>query len=455
MGDLGGPYPLSLAIVWVNAALVLVLDHPRRIVPLLAAAAFVAAIVGYGLVRAPQIETAMGAAHPVRVGLVQGNVSIEQKSDAAYFKVNVDLYRALSAKVQDQVDLLVWPETVAQWWTPADARTLEPKHDPFPGLTKYLVYGGLAYRYTRAPEPEALNSAFLLGPGGQLLGRYDKHILMPFGEYMPGAQLLPFIKDISPHTGDLTPGRTIDTFSIPGATLGPLICYEDIVTGIPMAMTRAGAQVLFNILNDAWFGNSAGPYEHQALALWRAVENRRYLLRDSNSGVTSIIDPLGRVVGELGLFRDGVLLGEFAPAVARSVYTRIGDALAWALWSQSPLSSCCPRSAQEIDAACRRATVARANELWHGVPRRYGVLRSLTHRRPQAVARRRRMIPSPDEAARNSMQVPRLVVARVGELKPGQTKKFVFPRRPRRDRGLPLELRGELHAYVNRCATSP
>jgi apolipoprotein N-acyltransferase len=113
--------------------------------------------------------------------------------------------------------------------------------------------------------------------------------------------------------------------------LGPLICYEDVVIGIPRAMTRAGAQILFNILNDAWFGDTAGPHEHLQLALWRAVENRRYLLRSSNSGITSVVDPLGRITAQLPTFREDVLVATVQPLSLMSFYTRYGDLFAWLL----------------------------------------------------------------------------------------------------------------------------
>ncbi len=327
-GDVAGPYLLSATLVWAGAAAVALVAE-RRLGPLVACGALAASMALYGWVRIPEIEAAVAAAPALRVALVQGNVSIERKRDAAFFDVNVEQYRSLSDAVQAEVDLLIWPETVAQWWTPADARVLEPDQHPFPELRKYLVYGGLAYRWIDPQRVEAFNSAFLVGPMGELLGRYDKHILMPFGEYLPGARLFPALKRLSPGTGDFTAGTGIQTFRLSQVTLGPLICYEDVVAGIPRDMTRAGAQVLFNILNDAWFGDSAGPHEHQALALWRAVENRRYLLRASNSGVTSIIDPVGRVVSELGTFREGVLVGTVHPLDLLTLYTRHGDVFAW------------------------------------------------------------------------------------------------------------------------------
>src|SRR5207249_628649 len=135
---------------------------------------------------------------------------------------------------------------------------------------------------------------------------------------------------LSPETGGFTAGTGVSLLHIPGkATIGPLICYEDLLAGLPRAATQAGAEVLLNILNDAWYGNTAAPYQHQALALWRAIENRRFLLRGSNSGVTSIIDAAGRIVGEAGLFRPEVLTRTVPRLHLTTFYTRFGDVFAW------------------------------------------------------------------------------------------------------------------------------
>ena len=130
--------------------------------------------------------------------------------------------------------------------------------------------------------------------------------------------------------GGFTAGQRVSVFDIGGkAKIGQLICYEDIVAGMPRYTTQAGAEVLLNILNDAWYGNTAAPYQHQALALWRAIENRRYLLRGSNSGVTSIIDAAGRVVAEGGLFTAEVVSGTVPRLQMMTFYTRYGDVFAW------------------------------------------------------------------------------------------------------------------------------
>jgi apolipoprotein N-acyltransferase len=331
IGDVTGPFGLSFVIVWVSAAIALALGKPRRILPLAASAAALAAVCLYGIWRMPIIEAAIDAAPVVRVGLIQGNIGIREKGNAAYFDINVDRYRRLSRALQSRVDVVIWPESVAQWWIPTDAGKLGGDRNPFPDLESFLVFGGLAFSEVGG-EPIKYNSAFLMDSGGRVLGRYDKRVLLPFGEYLPGASLIPSLADLSPHTGDFTPGDHFSTLDVPGhVRFAPLICYEDVPSGIARAMTREGAEALLTIFNDAWFGPTIAPYQHEALALWRALENRRYFVRVGNAGTTGVIDPLGRVVDRLGLFTEETLVAEIRPLRIETFYTRWGDSFSWAV----------------------------------------------------------------------------------------------------------------------------
>lgn len=339
VGDLTGPFALSFAMVWFAAGVVDLVERPRRIASLASASTMALAIAAYGAWRLPQIDAAIAAAKKVRVGLVQGNISLEHKGDRAFFDVNLERYASLSTPIQEQTDLLIWPETVAQNWIPADTPGLDGKSHPFPGLRTALYFGGLAYRLTGPREADSFNSAFVIQPDGTVLGRYDKRILMPFGEFLPFADILPWLSDLSPATADFEAGTEAKVIDVPGKVkVGALICYEDLVAGMPRATTNAGAEVLVTILNDAWYGNSPAPHQHQALALWRTLETRRYLLRGSNTGVTSIIDAAGRVVDEGGLFTEEVIVGDVALLDLESFYARAGDVFAWtvvtvcALW---------------------------------------------------------------------------------------------------------------------------
>jgi apolipoprotein N-acyltransferase len=205
------------------------------------------------------------------------------------------------------------------------------KHHPFPDTTAPLIYGGLAYEYPdEGGDPRMFNSAFLIDGAGRVYGRYDKHILMPFGEYIPGGSLFPSLYDLSPQTSHFTRGASIATLDVPGKLrVAPLICYEDVPASIARAMTQNGAEALLTIFNDAWFGNSMAPFQHEAIALWRAIENRRYFMRVGNAGVTSVIDPFGRVVDRLGMFTAETLRADVHPLHVATVYTRVGDVFGW------------------------------------------------------------------------------------------------------------------------------
>ena len=332
VGDLTGPYGLSFAIMWVNAGIALALRR-RRWEPLLAAGAAVVAVVAYGALRMPVVQRAVDAATPVAVGLVQANIGIHEKGDVTLFDINLDKYRELSRPLEPRVDVLIWPESVAQWWVAADETQLAAKHNPFVGVQPYLIYGGLAYQYPHeGGDPLLFNSAFLIDGAGQVHGRYDKQVLIPFGEYIPGGSFFPGLYRLSPQTGQFTSGSDAQTLDVPDRVrVAPLICYEDVPAGIARAMTARGAEALLTIFNDAWFGRTMAPYQHEAIALWRAIENRRYFVRVGNAGVSSVIDPFGRVVGRLGMFTAETMRAEIRPLQLRTFYTAYGDVFAWSV----------------------------------------------------------------------------------------------------------------------------
>jgi apolipoprotein N-acyltransferase len=335
IGDLTGPYGLSFVIVWVGAGVARMFVAPSRWSAPSAALVAVVAVVAYGAWRQPQIEAEIAASPSLRVGLVQGNVGIREKGNAAYFDINIEKYRELTRSLQDRVDVVIWPETVAHWWISETAASLAERENPFPELENFLIFGGLAYRYVGGSD-EALrfNSAFLIDGAGTLHGHYNKQILLPFGEYLPFASSFPFLQKLSPNTGSFTSGTRLATLDLPGgARFAPLICYEDVPAGIARGMTKLGAQVLLTMFNDAWFGPSMAPYQHEAIAVWRAIENRRAFVRIGNAGVTGVVDPLGRVRQRLGLFTPGAIEAEIPLLTTETVYTRHGKIFGWIVFA--------------------------------------------------------------------------------------------------------------------------
>jgi len=286
--DFAGPYLLSFAIVWVTASLI----RPtlRRVLPPLV---LVGVLLAYGQGQTQRIEAAIESAPPLRVGLVQGNLSLFGKRDPSDLDRNLETYRRLSETLQPPPDLLVWPETVVSWGIPRD-RPLEAARDPYPDAPAPLLFGAVSFEKT-SEGLDWYNTLFVRTLSGRLGGRYDKMVLMPFGEFLPFADQFPIIRSWSPNTGDFEAGAQAEVLALsPSLRIGPAICYEDMLAAPLGDAAGQGANLLISVANDAWYGESAALFLHETLGQWRAIENRRYFLRATNSGLTSAIDPLGR-----------------------------------------------------------------------------------------------------------------------------------------------------------------
>ena len=197
-----------------------------------------------------------------------------------------------------------------------------------------LLVGSLDVRAAGAGGREVYNSAFLLGGEGRIQGVYDKSHLVPFGEYVPLRRLLFFADSLVEEVGDLRAGSGDQPLArragpaMPG--LGVLICYEVIFPELSRRAVRAGAAVLANLTNDAWFGRTSAPHQHFAEAVVRAVETGRGVVRAANTGITGIISPSGRVAARTELGQVAVARAEVRPRDEVTLYVRTGDAFAWA-----------------------------------------------------------------------------------------------------------------------------
>jgi apolipoprotein N-acyltransferase len=206
---------------------------------------------------------------------------------------------------------------------------------PFFDSNNPLLIGALAYNQ----DKEIFNSAFAILNSGTVLEPYHKQILMPFGEFMPMASTFPFLEKLNPNVPNFTAGTEEKVFEYPmvrgddtfyEARVSPLICYEDVIADIARRSVEKGAQLLVNITNDGWFGDSLAPYQHDLIARFRAVENRRFLVRSTNTGFTSLIAPTGRLVDSIPPFSEGTLLAEVTLMSYITLYTGyVKDWLGW------------------------------------------------------------------------------------------------------------------------------
>ena len=246
---------------------------------------------------------------------------------SSHLQHTLDRYCRLSAQAQDP-DLLVWPESATPFFYQNGGTRAHQVRSVARKQQAYLLFGSPSYLRGESDDDVAyLNSAYLLSPQAQLLGRSDKVHLVPFGEYVPLWGMFGLVEKLASGIGDFVPGR-LQPMALNGHQLGVLICYEAIFPELARKLVARGAQVLVNITNDAWFGDSAAPWQHLDMARMRAVENRVWLLRSANTGVSALIDPYGRVVAQSRLFEPALVEGTAYFHQGGSLYTRTGDSLA-------------------------------------------------------------------------------------------------------------------------------
>ena len=224
--------------------------------------------------------------------------------------------------------LIVWPEVPAPFsLQEADfaARAQRIARDS----GQDFIVGVEDWKHNATGKFIATNSAVLLDPSGQREYTYDKIHLVPWGEYVPLRHLLSFAGKLTADIGDFTPGTEYRVGRLPEGTFGTFICYEAIFPNEIRHFTANGAELLINMSNDGWFGRSAAPAQHVMMARVRAVENRRWLLRDTNNGFTADFDPYGRTVAALPTDIRGELDAPYDFRSDLTLYARFGDWLAW------------------------------------------------------------------------------------------------------------------------------
>jgi apolipoprotein N-acyltransferase len=231
-------------------------------------------------------------------------------------------------------DLVAWPESPAPFFG-VEPRFKQAMQSVAAATHAPLIVGGVGMDLS--PQDHTwldYNSAFVIAADGSLVGRYDKIHLVPFGEYIPFQNLLTFAHKLTGRVGLFTRGTDRNSFLLPVQNQGKnrygvFICYEAVFADEVRQFARHGAEVLVNISDDGWYGDTSAPWQHLNMARMRAIENRRWLLRDTNSGVTAAIDPYGRVRQSIPRHQAGALEAEFGFRNDLTFYTVHGDVFAW------------------------------------------------------------------------------------------------------------------------------
>ncbi len=288
----------------------------------------------------------------VNVSIIQGNIDQALKWNEGFQEETIDKYIDLSqSSYNTKPEIIVWPETAVPLFFQDNNPLSEKIIRMAERSNAYLIFGSPAYRIDQG-NVRYYNRAWCISPEGRITGQYNKTHLVPFGEYVPLQEFLPFVHRLVPAAGDFSKGKSMDPIRLNKISSGILICYEVIFPEIARSQVLNGADILINITNDAWYGYTSAPYQHLYISVFRAIENRRPLIRSANTGISAIVDSTGKVKMKGSLFTDEVLTGRVTPAKETiSFYTRFGDIFAAGILIlcliKISIGLCCSRKKQK------------------------------------------------------------------------------------------------------------
>ena len=341
--ELTGVYGISFLLIWFGALAHMAIERwgadrpPAHFRAHIAAfIATVALVLCFGWWRTNDVADYLAERAPMRVALIQPGQLQHDTLPVWWHRC-----RQLSQTIDEPVDLICWPESAVGRAYHIQETDLKPPPDAQPGSREafrpyrepqsHLLFGASSWATTASGEKFFYVSALLSDKQERIIDRYHKRSLVPFGEYIPGEKWFPSLRRFSPWPVHFVPGPSGDPVIAPDlARIGVLICYEDIVASMARESVLRGADLLVNLTNDFWFGQSPALRQHLQLAVFRAVENKRYLLRSTTTGATAVIAPTGRIIAQAPFGDPHALLATIHTAELTTFYTQWGNVFAWA-----------------------------------------------------------------------------------------------------------------------------
>jgi len=325
LADITGAWGVSFLLIFINYATFFLLSWGKKSgakIILIPAAILITCLL-YGFYKVNFSAQVKGK--PVKISVIQGNIPQELKWDEAARDYIFQAYKELTLKAsEDKPGLIIWPEASAPGLFGEDDKLFQDIFTLAKNAKANLLLGAVSIN-----RQDYFNSALLVDSSGNLNGLYHKLHLVPFGEYIPLKKFFPFLQTIVP-IGDIKAGSRHTIFSKPDK-FAVLICFEDLFPELSRTFVKQGALFLVNITNDAWYKQSSAANQHLAASVFRAVENRVYLARAANTGISCFISPQGKVIsivkqGDKEIFVPGFRTGSiFLTAHQPTFYNRFGD----------------------------------------------------------------------------------------------------------------------------------
>lgn len=346
IANITGVYGVSFLILLVNIAVADFLMDRKKYRGLIAAGLLLSLALGYGFIQLREPQGTDG----MEVSLIQGNIEQDKKWDPLYQADVIAVYKRLTREALTRnPDLIIWPETAVPFFFGGDRpsdRALTQDLRAFVKSNRVpLLFGSPTFEVKPGRVVHLRNSAFFLDPKGDVEAVYNKMHLVPFGEYVPLKSVLFFIEKMVQAIGDFQSGKEYTLMTVrperpvapvrenpspDGIKLSTVICYEIIFPDLVRKFVYRGAEVMTTVTNDAWFGRTSAPYQHFAMAVLRAVENRVPVARAANTGISGFIDSNGRILEKSDIFTEAQLTSSIIPGRKKTFYTRYGDIFAYA-----------------------------------------------------------------------------------------------------------------------------
>jgi len=324
-----GVYGVSALVACINAAIAYaVLTTGRaRAAAVTSAAVLLLATGAWGTMRiAGGSLTRMGT--PLRVGLIQGNIPQDEKWKGGEARRIFTTYVAMTRDaVRRGAEYVIWPESSTPFMFEEDPVGQAAIRELAGDLHVPILFG--SDQEEHGATTLLYNAAFLISPDGRTAAVYRKIHLVPWGEFIPLKRWLYFVSPIVDTFTDFSPGTSMVLLPVGSHLASTAICYEVVYPSLVRQAVLAGSELLTTITNDAWYGQSSAPYQHFAMASMRAIEEGRYLARAANTGISGVVDPYGRVVAQSAIFEQTALVEEIRFLTVRTIYSRIGDVIAY------------------------------------------------------------------------------------------------------------------------------
>jgi len=317
LAEIGGIHLVSFLIIIINVLLYKFLKTKNKKV-LIALPVILLIIYGSGYWLRQRHGQFSRTVPWHRAGIIQPNSNHDQVFDFISVQKTLDKLFSTSLALKKQgAELVIWPEFTVPIYP------LQTPHyqDQFTAFSQRYVPLLAGFTDLRNSD-NVFNSVMLFN--GNKIEKYDKFHLTPFGEYVLFRRWLFFVKKITDQIGDFTAGKSLHNLNFAGHLLATPICYEIIYPELVRTMIAQGGEIIVTISNDSWFGKSAAPYQHLAMAVFRSIENRRYLLRSTSNGISALVDAAGRIIYQSPLHKSDQFLASFRYLKNKTIFTRWG-----------------------------------------------------------------------------------------------------------------------------------